>query len=81
MRSPLNFWRRGWRNFIAILRDDPVACNLNEKAPTAKKVPHEVADYAARYRTMSADAVRKELSPGMNQQGPAAAAEANNLDE
>jgi hypothetical protein len=49
------------------------------KAPTKKAVPADVAAYAARYRTMSMDAVRKELSPGMNPEGPAAAAQAKRL--
>jgi len=69
------------RQFAASPVGDAVV-NLNEKTPTTKKaVATDVVAYAARYRTMSADAVRKELSPGMNPQGPAAAAEANRLFE
>jgi len=69
------------REFAASPVGDAVV-NLNEKTPTTKKaVPADVSAYAARYRTMSADAARKELSPGMNPQGPAAAAEANRLFE
>jgi hypothetical protein len=73
------------KNYEREMNESPVpdaAVNLNEKAPTTKKaVPADVADYAARYRTMSVEAARKELSPGMNPQGPAAAAEANRLFE
>jgi hypothetical protein len=55
--------------------------NLNQKAPTKKNVPDDVAAYAVRFRTMSTDASRTELSPGRNPLGPAAAAEANRLFE
>jgi hypothetical protein len=54
---------------------------LNQKISTKKAVPADVAAYAARYRTMSSDAVRNELSPGRNPSGPVAAAEANRLFE
>jgi hypothetical protein len=54
---------------------------LNQKISTKKAVPADVAAYAARYRTMSADAVKNELSPGRNPLGPGAAAEANRLFE
>jgi hypothetical protein len=77
-----SFMRKNYeREFAASSVGDAVV-NLNEKTPTTKKaVPADVAAYAARYRTMSADAARKELSPGMNPSGPAAAAEANRLFE
>jgi hypothetical protein len=54
---------------------------LNQKISTKKAVPADVAAYAARYRTMSSDQVKNELSPGRNPLGPAAAAEANRLFE
>jgi hypothetical protein len=75
-----NFMRKNYeREFAASPVGDAVV-NLNEKTPTKKKaVSADVAAYAARYRTMSADVVRKELSPGMNPSGPAAAAEAKRL--
>jgi hypothetical protein len=54
--------------------------NLNaNRTPTKRAIPSDVAAYAERYRTLSIDAVRKELSPGMNPLGPAAAAEAQRL--
>jgi hypothetical protein len=69
------------KNYEREMNDTPVdaAIILNQKAPTKKIVPADVAAYAARYRTTSSDAVRKELSPGMNPLGPGAAAEANRL--
>ena len=77
-----SFMRKNYEREFAASPVDGAAVNLNEKKPTTKlAVPADVADYAARYRTMGADALRKELSPGMNPQGPAAAAEANRLFE
>jgi hypothetical protein len=64
------------------MQDQPVGdavVNLNQMAPTKKNPPADVAAYAARYRTMSTTDVKRELSPGMNPHGPAAAAEANRL--
>jgi hypothetical protein len=55
--------------------------NVNQKTPTKKSIPADVAEYAARYRTMSSDAVRKEMAPGVNPLGPTAAAEVSRLFE
>jgi hypothetical protein len=56
--------------------------NLNaNRQPQNSGVPSDVRAYATKYRTMSAADVRKELSPGMNPWGPAAAKEANRLFE
>jgi hypothetical protein len=67
------------------MRSTPVgdgAENLNaNRQPQNSGVPADVRTYATRYRTMSASDVRKELSPGMNPLGPAAAKEANRLFE
>lgn len=54
--------------------------NANRIAQTSG-VPSDVRAFAVRYRTMSAADVKKELSPGMNPLGPAAAKEANRLFE
>jgi hypothetical protein len=77
-----NFVRK---NLQREMQEQPVGdsvVNLNQRVATVKKgVSADVVAYAARYRVMSSDAVRKELSPGINPLGPAAAAEANRLFE
>jgi len=54
--------------------------NLNVKqAPAKKAVPADVQKFAEEYRTMSVQQLKTLLSPGLNPQGPAAAAEQQRL--
>jgi hypothetical protein len=77
-----DFYRKNLEREFGNTQVGDAVVNVNQKAPTTKKsVPEDVATYAARYRTMSSDAVRKEMSPGVNPLGPAAAAEASRLFE
>lgn len=75
-----SFMHKNFEREAAENRDPNGLVSLNaNRTPTKKGVPADVVAYAERYRTMSSDAVRRELSPGMNPLGPAAAAEANRL--
>jgi hypothetical protein len=76
----------GYASFVRLSLEREVAdrgpqlINRNaNRTATKKAIPADVAAYAERYRTLSIDAVRKELSPGVNPLGPAAAAEAQRL--
>jgi hypothetical protein len=54
--------------------------NLNvRQAPAKKAVSTDVQKFAEDYRTMSVQQLKTLLSPGLNPQGPAAAARANTL--
>jgi hypothetical protein len=56
--------------------------NLNaNRKPKTRGVPADVQAFVARYRTTSVAEMKKELSPGINPLGPAAAAESNRLFE
>lgn len=62
------------------VHDGVTNLNANRQAQQSG-VPADVLAYATRYRTISSSDMRKELSPGMNPLGPAAAKEANRLFE
>jgi hypothetical protein len=54
--------------------------NVRQPAPSSKRVASpEVQQFAEEYRTLSSQAVKTLLSPGLNPLGPAAAAKNNEL--
>jgi hypothetical protein len=53
--------------------------NLNVKHSTKNAVPVDVQKFAIEYRTLPTSKIKAMLSPGLNPEGPAAAAEANRL--
>jgi hypothetical protein len=64
------------------INDDPmqdINVKLNMLTPSKKAVPADVLKFAQEYRTMSSAQVKTLLTPGLNQLGPAAAAEAKRL--
>jgi hypothetical protein len=53
--------------------------NLNVRQAAKKTVPADVQKFAAEYRALSVQQLKTLLSPGLNPQGPAAAAEQQRL--